>query len=186
MLAPAAPLLLLDQKFFCFVQLLGCFTMFPLLVKDKLRVPYLACCGLYLSLTCLLDGPEVDSTAELPKGAKKQTMERLYAKLAMTKGDIVRQMGWLGELLAIEPVKSVLIGLSVFGKIMQRIVTICPFIAVICSWRVLYFTRFLSIVQVCSHCICWKSSCPRRSACQTCTRLCSRYLVRPIFVLFIW
>ena len=90
--------------------------MFPLLVKDKLRVPYLACCGLYLALTCLLDGPVSDSTVAASEGAKKQTMERLYAKLAYTTGDIARQMGWLGELLAIEPVKSVLIGLSAFGE----------------------------------------------------------------------
>ena len=148
MLAPAAPLLLLDQKYFCFVQLLGCFTMFPLLVKDKLRVPYLACCGLYLALTCLLDGPATDST-EASEGAKKQTMENLYAKLAYTTGDVARQMGWLGELLAIEPVKSVLIGLSAFGEKCNELWAKCAMSCSNCYEEcVLYLHLFLFIEQV--------------------------------------
>jgi hypothetical protein len=54
MLAPASFLLLQDARFFAWVQVLGSFTMFPLLVKDKLRVPYLACTVGYLALTSLL------------------------------------------------------------------------------------------------------------------------------------
>jgi hypothetical protein len=54
MLAPASFLLLQGERFFSWVQVLGCFTMFPLLVKDKLRIPYLACTMGYLALTSLL------------------------------------------------------------------------------------------------------------------------------------
>ena len=58
MLAPAAPLLLLDPHFFCWVQVLCSFTMFPLLIKDKLRLPYLACCTMYVAFVTLLDGAQ--------------------------------------------------------------------------------------------------------------------------------
>jgi hypothetical protein len=57
-LAPASFLLLLDVPFFSWLQVLGCFTMFPLLVKDKLRIPYVACVAGYLAVVTLLD-PEV-------------------------------------------------------------------------------------------------------------------------------
>lgn len=89
--------------------------MFPLLVKDKLRTPYLACCGLYTALVCLLDGPVSDNNKDTTS-TKAQTAGTLYTKLVVSKGDFSRQMGWLGELLAIEPVKSVLIGLAFCGE----------------------------------------------------------------------
>jgi hypothetical protein len=53
-LLPAALLMPLDPLFIRFLHTLGTFSMFPLLVKDKLRVHYLACLWIYWGLTELL------------------------------------------------------------------------------------------------------------------------------------
>jgi len=112
MLAPAAPLLLLDRHFFCWVQILGCFTMFPLLAKDKLRLPYLACCGMYVVACATL----LVSTQDNRGGP--EAAGALWAKVC--KAD--RTRSWAGyveavqDFLASATVKTLLLALAWTGK----------------------------------------------------------------------
>lgn len=65
-LLPAAFLMSLDPLFVRFLHTLGTFSMFPLLVKDQLRVQYVACLCIYWGLTELLlefRGNETKNTA---------------------------------------------------------------------------------------------------------------------------
>jgi len=48
---PLALLIREDPALVTWLQLLGTFSMFPLLVKDGLRIPYVACCALAASLS---------------------------------------------------------------------------------------------------------------------------------------
>ena len=50
-LVPIAFLMREDPALVTWLQLLGTFTMFPLLVKDGLRIPYVACCSLAAALS---------------------------------------------------------------------------------------------------------------------------------------
>ncbi len=57
-LFPACFLVLADPLFVVWFQLLGTFTMFPLLRRDLLAMPYVSCCGLYVCSVLL--GAEED------------------------------------------------------------------------------------------------------------------------------
>ena len=95
MLAPAAPLVLLDPAFFCFVQIMGAFTMFPLLIKDNLRIAYVCCCLHYVAVVSLLDR----TTAPPPSSAVKEKVQQ-----ERTNDSTIRK------------VKLILIGISCIGE----------------------------------------------------------------------
>lgn len=116
MLAPAAFLLQLDQPFFGWVQVLGCFTMFPLLVKDKLRLPYVVCIVGYTAIVAMVPPPATG-------------VRRPFARAISAAGKIIEQLGqwqprrgwvnygclWL-DLIFGEVATLVLIGLSCIGE----------------------------------------------------------------------
>ena len=54
MLVAATPLLVIDPIYYCWVQLLGLFSMHPLLVRDLLRMPYWLCGAVHILLVLLL------------------------------------------------------------------------------------------------------------------------------------
>lgn len=159
MLAPAAPLLLLDPQLFCWVQILGSFTMFPLLVKDKLRLPYLACCMLYTVVVSVLDG-----VAETNTKATDSTFGAVF--------NVVSARSWsdfaclVQDLVASKRVKSTLLAFSCAGSYS------CYLVWVFLAWfsdsasSTLYY-------QGCSCCICWSCLYLLLHACRICTRRCS-------------
>lgn len=53
MLVAATPLLVIDPIYYSWVQLLGLFSMHPLLVRDLLRMPYWLCGAVYILLVLL-------------------------------------------------------------------------------------------------------------------------------------
>jgi len=53
MLVAATPLLVIDPIYYCWVQLLGLFSMHPLLVRDLLRMPYWLCGTVHILLVLL-------------------------------------------------------------------------------------------------------------------------------------
>lgn len=64
MLASAAPLILLDPLYFGWIQILGTFTMYPLLKKDLLQIPYIVCCVLYMTLVYLFNEIVVEGNGD--------------------------------------------------------------------------------------------------------------------------
>lgn len=107
MLVPAAPLLLLDQRYFCWVQVLGAFTMFPLLIKDKLRVPYVALCALYIAAVSVTErAPASVSVGALWKSALSLDSTRSWLQFGMLVRDLV----------ASKEVKSLFLTLSCTGE----------------------------------------------------------------------
>jgi hypothetical protein len=96
-LAPAAPLVLLDPIFFGWIQLLGSFTMFPLLIKDNLRIPYFTLGAAYCCVLGFLS-PKLQSSVK--------DLGRVFSK----EGKFVSL-----DIIASDRVKIFLISLSTAG-----------------------------------------------------------------------
>lgn len=109
MLAPASLLVVMDPWFFGWMQVLGVFTMFPLLIKDQLRLPYVACIVMYLAVVNLLDPLPVRLGAPDPL--------KLLSEVGTPASRSVSQyLALVRDLVASDSVKKLLIGLSCVGK----------------------------------------------------------------------
>lgn len=113
MLAPASLLLIMDPWFFGWVQIMGVFTMFPLLIKDSLRLPYLACCVLYLAVINLMD---VQTALRL--GATISDSWKILKDVCTPRSSrsVSQYMALWRDLVASDSVKKTLIGLSCAGN----------------------------------------------------------------------
>ncbi len=80
-LFPASLLITADPLFVGWFQVLGTFTMFPLLKRDQLALPYVLCTGIYLCLVGLLADTDVQQFSR-GEGSDSQDSKSLEDKRA--------------------------------------------------------------------------------------------------------
>jgi hypothetical protein len=111
-LLPAAFLLPASPLFVAWLQMLGCFTMFPLLRRDGLCLPYIACTGIYLCLVLLMAEEDRDTARTEGQAATAADAAQTATKKASSAS---KESGSSRSMLPTW-VKPAFIGLSALGE----------------------------------------------------------------------
>eukprot|EP01038_Epipyxis_sp_PR26KG_P014207 gene14207-19061_t len=108
-LVPLSLLIQHDPVFISWVQMLGTFTMFPLLKRDGLALPYVACIGIYLSIAMVIIANEIEGR----NNDKENFNETNHIKYFRIGGIDIKPLPWW--------IKTGGIALSYFGMLFLHV-----------------------------------------------------------------